>query len=218
LLPWVFPATLLFHVKHLSADVAALMSASETLEVPLSAEQAGLLLRLERLLSDRAVALGMIAVSDALRLRVRHVLDCLRAAAEAREAASAYDLGSGAGLPGLVIAIALPQLRVALVESRRRRASFLELAVEQLSLTNAEVRAGRVEDLSEPVDLCFSRAFAPLPTAWAAAERLLTVGGRLVFFAGSETSVQAPAGAKVLSVRTTPVLESAGPLVIMGRK
>ena len=208
----------LFHVKHPPPDVAALLSVSETLEVPLSASQAELLLRLERLLADRAIPFGMVASSDAARLRERHILDCLRAAAEVEDAISAYDLGSGAGLPGLVIAIAAPDLRVVLVDGRRRRASFLELAVEDLGLTNVEVRGGRVEDLSERVDLCFSRAFAPLAAAWSAAERILSVRGRLVYFAGSETSIEPPTGARVLSVRTTPVLESAGPLVIMGRQ
>lgn len=208
----------LFHVKHPPPDVAALLEVSEALEVPLSASQADLLLRLERLLEDRAIPLGIVASSDTTRLRERHILDCLRASAEVREAASAYDLGSGAGLPGLVIAIAAPDLRMVLVDSRRRRASFLELAAEDLELTNVEVRGCRAEDLSERVDLCFARAFAPLAAAWSVAERVLSVRGRLVYFAGSQTPVEPPTGARVLSVRTSPVLESAGPLVIMGRQ
>jgi len=186
--------------------------------VPLSASQAERLLDLERLLVDRAIPLGMVASSDAARLRERHVLDCLRAVTEVGDAASAYDLGSGAGLPGLVVAIAAPDLRIALVENRRRRVSFLELAVQDLGLTNVDVRAGRVEELSERVDLCFSRAFAPLAGAWLAAGPLLAAQGRLVYFAGNETPPESPAGARILAVRTSLVLESAGPLVIMGRQ
>jgi len=186
--------------------------------VPLSAPQADRLLHFERLLVDRAIPLGMVASSDAARLRERHVLDCLRAAAEVGDAASAYDLGSGAGLPGLVVAIAAPDLRVALVENRRRRVSFLELAVHDLGLTNVDVRAGRVDEQSERVDLCFSRAFAPLARAWLAAGPLLAAKGRLVYFAGNESPLLPPAGGRILAVRTNLVLESAGPLVIMGRR
>jgi 16S rRNA (guanine527-N7)-methyltransferase len=205
-------------VKHPQPDLATLLSASEALEVPLSASQAGLLLRFERLLFDRAVALGMVSSADAARLRERHVLDSLRAAAEVDNAASAYDLGSGAGLPGLVIAIAAPDLRIVLVESRRRRASFLELAIEDLELTNVKVLNRRVEELTERVDVCFARAFAPLAEAWSAAEPLLSSGGRLVYFAGRQATIEAPRGARLLAVRTNAVLESAGALVIMGRQ
>jgi 16S rRNA (guanine527-N7)-methyltransferase len=205
-------------VKHPSPELDALMVASEALEVPLTASQADRLLRFERLLADRAIPMGMVARSDRARLRERHVLDCLRAAAEVGDAASAYDLGSGAGLPGLVVAVAAPELRIGLVESRRRRVSFLELAVDALGLTNVEVRAGRMEELSERVELCFSRAFAPLGSAWSAAEPLLSDSGRLVYFAGNETPPELPPYTRILAVRTTPVLESAGPLVIMGRQ
>ena len=180
--------------------------------------QADRLLRFERMLADRAIPMGMVARSDRARLRERHVLDCLRAAAEVGGAASAYDLGSGAGLPGLVVAIAEPDLRMGLIESRRRRASFLELAVEALGLTNVEVRACRVQELTERVELCFSRAFAPLAAAWSVADPLLSARGRLIYFAGSETTPVPPPATRIVAVRATPVLESSGPLVIMGRR
>lgn len=186
--------------------------------MPLSTSQAGALLRFERLLVEHAIPFGMIAATDAPRLRERHVLDSLRAAGEVGDARTAYDLGSGAGLPGVVIAIASPDLRVGLVESRKRRASFLELAVAELGLGNVQVLGERVESLTAPVDVCFSRAFTPLPAAWVAAERLLLPEGRLVYFAGGGTSLEAPEGSRIIDLRTTVVLESAGPLVIMGRQ
>jgi 16S rRNA (guanine527-N7)-methyltransferase len=130
----------------------------------------------------------------------------------------AVDLGSGAGLPGLVVAIAVPSLSVTLAEVRQRRAAFLEFAVEQLGVANVTVAARRLEDLTGEVDLCFARAFAPLPQAWTVAERLLGPGGRLVYFAGSGSDAPPGAlGATVLEVREAPLLESAGPLVIMAR-
>lgn len=205
-------------MKHLPSDLDALRAASEALGVVLSPEQAVLLERLERLLVDRAIPLGAIASADAPRIRERHLLDCLRAAAEVGGAPTAYDLGSGAGLPGLVVAVASPTLRVDLIETRRRRAAFLELAVQELGLDNARVRIGRVEDLSEPVERCFARAFAPLEQAWAAAAPLLVPTGRLVYFAGTGTrTLEAPPGAAIVAVREA-VLESSGPLVIMARQ
>jgi 16S rRNA (guanine527-N7)-methyltransferase len=175
------------------------------------------LLAYEELLREKAIPLGFVARSDAHRLRARHILDCLRAAAEAMPTDSrALDLGSGAGLPGIVLAIAVPALQVGLVESQRRRVGFLELVVERLKLANVEVIPARAEEL-EPgsADLCTARAFAPPERAWQVAERLLAPDGRLVYFAGRGAEVD-PSRARVLAARPA-ALESSGPLVIMGR-
>lgn len=219
--PVSFPLDLkfLFHVKHPAPSPDSLRAASAALGVGVSASQAALLLRLEDLLIERAIPLGAVAASDRSRIRERHTLDCLRAAAEVVGARSAYDLGSGAGLPGLVIAIAVPDLRVGLVEPRQRRAAFLELAVQELGLANARVLVQRVEALTEPVECCFARAFAPPERTWAACADLLSPQGRLVYFAGAgRGKIRAPSGARIVAVRRNAVLESAGPLVIMARQ
>ena len=131
----------------------------------------------------------------------------------------ACDLGSGAGLPGIVVAVAEPWVRVLLVESRAKRAAFLEFAVQELGLSNAVVVVGRAEVLRREVDACFARAFAPLPLAWSVARGVLRPGGRLIYFAGAELADPAvPDGAALEAVVRTPVLESAGPLVIMTRQ
>ncbi len=185
----------------------------------LTASQARLLLDFEDLLLERAVGLGLVARGDAGRIRDRHLLDCLRAASTVRPSDEiAYDLGSGAGLPGIVVSIARPHLTVRLVEVQRRRVAFLELAIERLRLPNAEVVASRIEELSDQVDLCLARALAPLEEAWRLASPLLQQGGRLVYFAGERAAdVPIPPDAKLVEVRRSPVLESAGPLVIMAR-
>lgn len=194
------------------------LASAEVLGLRLSDEQARSLSLYERLLADRAIPLGLVASSDRARLRPRHLIDSLRAAAEVGDAETAYDLGSGAGLPGIVVAIAIPQLELGLVEIRQRRVAFLEFAVAELALPNVRVLARRVEDLTEPVDVCFARAFASAGTAWEAAEPRLRVGGRLVYFAGGEwSSSSVPSTARLQAVRP-PVLESAGPLVIMTRQ
>ncbi|HEY7660629.1 MAG TPA: RsmG family class I SAM-dependent methyltransferase [Actinomycetota bacterium] len=192
---------------------------AESLGVELGPVEAGRLERFEGMLAGRAARAGMISRADVSRLRERHILDCLRAAAVVAGAEDAYDLGSGAGLPGIVVAIAVPRLRVGLVESRRTRAAFLETVVRDLPVENAAAVHRRVEDLSEPVDLCFARAFAPLPRAWDAAQRLLRPGGRLAYFAGRELDrASLPVGAVIVPPPAESVLASAGVLVIMTRQ
>jgi 16S rRNA (guanine527-N7)-methyltransferase len=192
---------------------------ARTLGVELSPAAVSRLETFEGLLVDRAIPLGLVAASDAGRLRERHLLDCLRAVACVLESdADAMDLGAGAGLPGLVVAISRPNLAVHLVEPRRRRAAFLELAIETLGIHNAEVRLSRIEEVPDVVDLCFARAFAPLPDAWAAARPHLRPSGRLVYFAGAGTGTVAPLpGARAARTLEAPLLESSGPLIIMTR-
>jgi 16S rRNA (guanine527-N7)-methyltransferase len=196
-----------------------LLGQAAELGVALDTSRAATLLRYEDLLARRAVPLGAVARSDATRIRDRHIRDCLRAAPLVHEGDVACDLGSGAGLPGIVVAVAEPRVRVLLVESRAKRAGFLELAVLELGLSNADVVVGRAEELRRQVDACFARAFAPLPLAWSLARGMLRPGGRLIYFAGAELGDPVvPEGAALEAVVRTPVLESAGPLVIMTRQ
>lgn len=190
------------------------------LEVPLTQQQAERLLAFERLLLDRAIPVGFVSEGDAGRLRTRHILDCLRSAAVVEdEDRFAYDLGSGAGLPGVVVAIARPSLSMALVESRHKRVAFLELVVEELGLENVSALASRVEDVRGPADLCFARALSSAAGTFTLARSLLRDGGRVVYFAGTDfRESQVPPEAVLVRVLRTPVLESSGPLVIMARQ
>jgi 16S rRNA (guanine527-N7)-methyltransferase len=201
------------------SDVDPLQAQAGDLGVLLDPLQITRLRRFEELLADRAVPLGAISRSDSARIRERHTLDSLRAVPVVDGVEEAADLGSGAGLPGLVVAIALPRVRMLLIERRPQRAAFLELAVEELGLPNAAVVAGRVEDASGDVDVALARAFAPIDEAWARALGILRPGGRLVYFAGAGSATPVPpAGSTIESVLRTPVLESAGALVIMTRQ
>lgn len=179
---------------------------------------------LEQLLGDRAVPLGLVGQADAGRLYSRHVLDSLRAAVLIEEAdRSLLDIGSGAGLPGLVLACAIPRLEVLLVDSRGRAGAFLELAIERLGLQNVGVAVRRVEEVEARVDVCTARAFGPLDRSWSAAYPHLRKGGRLIYFAGEgledpqavARSVEVPASpAKVVA---TSVIDSFPPMVMMAR-
>jgi 16S rRNA (guanine527-N7)-methyltransferase len=195
------------------------VEAAGRLGVDLPDEASSGLGRFEEALRERAIPAGLVAAADAGRLRERHILDSLRAVRAVRAGDTrALDLGSGAGLPGVVVALACPSLHVVLVEPRRARAAFLELAVEQLSLSNASILAMRIQDVDEQADLCFSRAFAPMPDAWRAAAPRLRAGGRLVYFAGAgAVPPELPSDAAAVEVLESPLLESSGPLFIMTR-
>jgi len=175
----------------------------------------------ERLLLEKAIPLGMIGGADRERLRERHVVDSLRALPLLGTAPmqEVVDLGSGAGLPGIPLAIARPDLSFCLTELRRRRVSFIELVLDNLQLRNVRIFAGKVEDLTGPFDVCLSRAFAEPARAWAVAESLLSQGGKLLFWAGRSFDVTSgtPGGARI-SVSTAPELADAGPVVIMTRQ
>lgn len=171
----------------------------------------------EALLRDRALPMGMVARSDEERLRERHLLDCLRAAPLLPDEGTVADFGSGAGLPGIVLAIARPDLRFVLVEVRRNRAALLEEAGE--GLANVSIHPRRLETFREQVDACMARAFGPPAVSWAAAERILGRDGRLLYWAGRtfDTASDTPDGVQVRLFRA-PSLARSGPLAIMTRQ
>jgi 16S rRNA (guanine527-N7)-methyltransferase len=102
------------------------------------------------------------------------------------EAARMVDLGSGAGLPGLVLAIARPEAEVVLVESVGKKCAWLERTVSALGLENVRVVYARAEDLAEaPFDVVTARALAPLSVLCEYAAPLLRQGGSLVAWKGA---------------------------------
>lgn len=129
-----------------------------------------------------------------------HVADSLvalelPAAAAARDIA---DLGSGAGFPGLALAVALPAARVRLVESAARKSVFLERVAAQAGLANVEVVPARVEaweDGREACDLVTARALAPLPVVVEYAAPLLRAQGVLVAWKGQRDEREEADGA-----------------------
>jgi 16S rRNA (guanine527-N7)-methyltransferase len=205
------------------------VSLPETLSplgLSLRPEQLVRLERFEGLVGEHGERLGLVSPGDLQVLRDRHILDSLRAVRAFRgDERRACDLGSGAGFPGVPLAIAAEGCRFVLCEPRRRRAGFLELVVERLGLGNAEVFAGRAEDLPDQAfDLCTARAFGPLGRSWKAAWPLLAPGGRLVYFAGrsfeeAETAARSLSDpAPPSSVELLEVLANSPPLVIMARE
>ncbi len=202
-------------------DPEDLVRRARDLGVMVESGQATDLVAFERLLGAHGAKRGLVSRADIPRLRERHILDSLRAAAiPSPTTRTAYDIGSGAGLPGIVVAIACPSLHVRLVEPRRNRAAFLKSAIDQIGLKNAEVLGVRIEELTDPVDLCFARAVAPLGGSWQLARPRLAAGGRLVYFAGSSfdpSEVERLPQRGAWDIRPAPPIASGGPLVIISR-
>ncbi|MGZ8616107.1 MAG: 16S rRNA (guanine(527)-N(7))-methyltransferase RsmG [Actinomycetota bacterium] len=196
----------------------ALQAAALGVELDARAEER--LSLFEELLVERAAPRGMISKGDVPRVRERHVLDCLRVVPQIGPGDRRLcDLGSGAGLPGLVVACTRPDLEVVLTEVRRNRAAFLGSAIEELELPRVTVWARRVETLRERFDVCTARAFADPRRSWAVAERLLGTSGRMIYWAGERYDERAdpPEGVDT-TVFETSALARAGALVIISRQ
>jgi 16S rRNA (guanine527-N7)-methyltransferase len=115
-------------------------------------------------------------------------------------AATIADLGSGAGLPGLPLAIALPEADVHLIESAKRKYEFLERAVRRCDLSNVEVVHARIEQWTGSVDVVTARALAPLEVVVEYAAPLLRIGGTLVAWRGHRDPEAEEAAAKAAEI------------------
>jgi len=151
------------------------------------------------LLAREGVLRGLIGPREVPRLWERHLVNCALLGRAIGEDLDVCDIGSGAGLPGLVLAIGRPDLRLTLVEPLLRRATFLEEAVSELSLPNVEVVRARAEELHghREFSVVTSRAVAPLVRLLAWSMPLVRQGGELVAMKGSsvQTEIDEAAGA-----------------------
>ena len=149
--------------------------------------------RFADLLMHDGVVRGLIGPREAPRIWERHLLNCAVVAELIPHDARVVDVGSGAGLPGIVLAMARPDLSVILVEPLARRTAFLSEAVASLGLERTTVVRARAEELQGrtdpgPVDVVTARAVAPLDrlTAWCLP--LAAVGGRMLALKGESAA------------------------------
>jgi 16S rRNA (guanine527-N7)-methyltransferase len=144
------------------------------------------------LLAGPAVERGLVGPRETPRLWERHILNCAGVSELLAPEDTVLDLGSGAGLPGLVIAIRRPDVQVVLVEPLLRRATFLTEAVDALGLDNVTVRRARAEELTGvlEVDVVTARAVAPLPRLAGWSLPLLRPGGRLLALKGEQAQTE----------------------------
>ena len=126
--------------------------------------------------------INLISAETAAEIDQRHIADCAQLQPLLPPEGPIADIGSGAGLPGLVLAIVQPEREVHLVESDKRKAAFLVEASAQLKLPMVRVHACRVEIAKlPPLSAITARALAPLATLLPYADKFLAPGGVAVF-------------------------------------
>ncbi|MFT8244981.1 16S rRNA (guanine(527)-N(7))-methyltransferase RsmG [Roseomonas sp. BN140053] len=136
--------------------------------------------------------INLIAPGDAAAFRQRHVEDSLQLLPLLPAGTGpAADLGSGGGLPGLVLALCEPGRPWHLVEADKRKSAFLRTAAAELGATNVAVHSSRIEDTTlPPLALLTARALAPLTTLLPFAERFLAPSGVAVFPKGRNAGAE----------------------------
>ena len=174
----------MFHVKHGAGDrlTSVPPSAMEVFGERLPSAE-----RYVDLLATKGIQRGLIGPRELSRIWDRHILNCavIHAAIPVVGCAMA-DVGSGAGLPGIVLAIVRPDLAVTLVEPMQRRTDFLTEVSAELGLSNVSVRRARAEELADElaVDVVTARAVAPLERLARWTLPLLSKGGLLLAMKG----------------------------------
>jgi 16S rRNA (guanine527-N7)-methyltransferase len=155
--------------------------------------------------ADRLVSVGvergLLGPREAPRVWDRHIFNCVTLASLVPDGSRVCDLGSGAGLPGVVLALARPDVHVTLLEPLLRRTIFLQETVEALELPNAAVLRARAEEVPTGTswDVVTARAVAPLDRLAAWAAPLLQNHGLLLALKGSTVAAEVASSAARLS-------------------
>lgn len=152
-----------------------------------------------RLLADQGVLRGLVGPREVSRLWERHILNSAAVVPFLPATGTIVDLGSGAGLPGIVVAAMRPSAEIILVEPMERRTTWLAEVVDSLGLSNTTVRRARAEELHGALkaDAITARAVAPLDRLCSWALPLLKAGGVLVALKGARAAEEAVAAAGV---------------------
>lgn len=179
--------------------MAALKLRLAEIAVELSAAQLGQLAEYYRLLVETNRVMNLTGIVEAEEVAEKHIADSLRLIeclpqTDEMQPFSIIDVGTGAGLPGIPLAVALPQARVVLLDSQRKRCDFLESVCNQLGLNNTRVVWGRAEEIARRAEFrerhncAVARAVAALPTLLEYLSPQVKVGGRIIAMKGSNAA------------------------------
>ena len=130
---------------------------------------------------------GLIGPREGERIWDRHIFNCLPVTQLLPEGTTLFDIGSGAGLPGIVIALARPDIQVTLIEPLERRVEFLKEATEGL---NIEVIRGRAQDVKKTAHFVTARAVAPLEKLKKMSWHMVKTGGALLAMKGESAAAE----------------------------
>ena len=138
-------------------------------------------------LASAGIERGLIGPREGDRIWDRHIFNCLPVTQLLPQGASLFDIGSGAGLPGIVIALARPDLTVTLIEPLERRVEFLKEATAGLDI---EVIRGRAQDVRKTADFVTARAVAPLEKLKKISWHMVKTGGALLAMKGESAAAE----------------------------
>jgi 16S rRNA (guanine(527)-N(7))-methyltransferase RsmG len=160
--------------------------------------------RFASLLAERGVERGLLGPREIPRLWERHLLNCAVVTELIPAEAEVVDIGSGAGLPGLVIAMLVPGVRMTLLEPMLRRTAFLDECVAELGLANVTVCRGRAEEVTGKLgaDVATARAVAPMDRLAELSVGVVRPGGTVLALKGR--------GARAELAKAEPVLRRLG--------
>jgi 16S rRNA (guanine527-N7)-methyltransferase len=139
--------------------------------------------RYAEILATKGIEWGLIGPREGDRIWERHIANCIPITTLMKEGATVLDVGSGAGLPGIVIALARPDLKVTLLEPLARRVDFLNETITELGVPITVVRS-KAGAYKGSFDYVVARAVAPLPKLYSMARHLIAPGGSLLAMKG----------------------------------
>ena len=142
------------------------------------------------LLTTAGIERGLIGPREGERIWERHIFNCLPITQLLPQGASLFDIGSGAGLPGIVIALARPDLKVTLIEPLERRVEFLNEAVAAIAAGGVEIEVirGRAQDVKKSADFVTARAVAPMEKLKKMSWHMVKTGGSLLAMKGESAA------------------------------
>ncbi len=202
-----------------------LLLRSRAAGIPLSEAGAKVLTCFHQLLMEWNQRMDLTAVLEESEMMDRHYVDSLSPLQKdglLAAGASVIDVGSGAGFPGIPLAVARPDLRVTLLDAQLKRVGFLKEAVSRLGLANVRVIHGRAEDVArredcrEKFDTAAARALAPLPVLLEYLLPFAKVGGLALCWKGPAVLAEIPAGERAAKI-LGGILEAPIPTAVPGR-
>ena len=199
-----------------------LAQGAAALHLDLSDAQLAQLMDYLALLSKWNAVYNLTALRDPKQMVTHHLLDSLAVVPAFADAKNILDVGAGGGLPGIVLAIARPDMQVSMIDTVHKKTAFLTQVKAELDLANVTIHTGRVEQLKVPhkFDVITSRAFAELNDFVTWSGHLLEEGGRFIALKGvmpKDEIARLPAGWKVGKVEslTVPGLDAERHLVFI---
>jgi len=141
-------------------------------------------------LTTAGIERGLIGPREGERIWERHIFNCLPVTQLLPQGASLFDIGSGAGLPGIVIALARPDLKVTLIEPLERRVEFLNEAVAAIAAGGVEIEVirGRAQDVKKSAEFVTARAVAPMEKLKKMSWHMVKTGGSLLAMKGESAA------------------------------